>query len=130
VVVDTEREDIRKAGIVGPARKVLAAVPVYDVTTKFTSQSVTDAASDANDAKSTINTYGKTLPWILAVVGIIALIAGLVLAMTGRAPREARVGHLVPGSVRRGRPDHHKGRCRQERPRLKHRPPTRCKPTR
>ena len=98
VVVDTEREDIRKAGIVGPGSKVLAAVPVYDVTTKFTSQSDTDAASDANDAKSTINTYGKTLPWILAVVGIIALIAGLVLAMTGRGRGKPATATSYPGS--------------------------------
>ena len=84
IVIDTEREDIRKAGIGGPGGKVLAAVPVYDVTTKFTSQSVADAASDANDATSTINTYGKTLPWILGIVGLLALIAGLVLALTGR----------------------------------------------
>jgi hypothetical protein len=86
IVVDTDREEIRKAGIGGPGGTVLAAVPVYDVTTKFTQQSVADAANEASNKKNDLSLYGTTLPWILVGVGALLLIVGLVLLLTGRGP--------------------------------------------
>jgi hypothetical protein len=87
LVVDTDREEIREAGIGEPGGTVLASVPVYDVSTSFTEQSVTDAANEAKDKKSQITTFGKTLPSILGIVGALLVIGGLVLALTGRRGR-------------------------------------------
>jgi hypothetical protein len=84
IVVDVERQETRKAGIGGPGGSVLAFVPIYDVTTKYTSQSVADATSEATSKKDDLNLYGTTLPWILAGLGALLLIVGLVLALTGR----------------------------------------------
>ena len=96
VVVDTERNETRKAGIGGPGGRVLATVPIYSVDTSFTDQSVTDAASDANDAKSQIQTYGTTLPWVLGVLGAVLLIVGIVLIVMGL--RRSRSGPTtLPG---------------------------------
>ena len=83
VVVDTERQETRRAGIGGPGGRVLLNVPVYDVSTSYTDQSVTEAVSDANDAKSQIETLGTTLPWILGGVGAVLLIVGIVLIAMG-----------------------------------------------
>jgi hypothetical protein len=94
IVVDTDREETRKAGIGGPGGIVLAAVPVYDVTTNFTPQSVADAANEASNKKDDLTLIGTTLPWILVGVGAVLLIAGLVLILTGRgrAKGSAEVG--------------------------------------
>jgi hypothetical protein len=87
IVVDTEREEVRKAGI-NAGGTTVGGVPVYDVTTKYTGDSVADAAHDASDAKNSIQTVGSTLPWVLGGLGVVALLAGLVLVATGRR-REA-----------------------------------------
>ena len=107
VVVDTERNETRKAGIGGPGGRVLATVPIYSVDTSYTDQSVTDAASDANDAKSQIQTYESTLPWVLGVLGVVLLIVGIVLIVMGmrrsRADRPPAAGADVtelPGVTR------------------------------
>jgi Porin PorA len=84
LVVNVQRQETRKAGIGGPGGLVLASVPVYEVTTQYTDQSVSAAATDANDKKSDLTLYGTTLPWILAGAGALLLIVGLVLALTGR----------------------------------------------
>lgn len=83
IVVDTEREEVRRAGI-NAAGATVGGVPVYDVSTKYTDNSVTAAAQDASDAKDSIQTVGSTLPWVLGGVGVVALITGLVLIVTGR----------------------------------------------
>ena len=84
IVVDTDTEEIRKAGIGGTGGAVLAAVPISDVTTKFTDQQVTDAANEASAKKNSLNLYGSTLPWILAGAGVVLLVVGLALLLTGR----------------------------------------------
>jgi Porin PorA len=84
IVVDVDREEIRKAGIGGPGGAVLAAIPIYDVTTRYTDQSVTAAANEAKDKKDDLTLYGTTLPWILAGLGALLLVVGVVLALTGR----------------------------------------------
>jgi len=86
LVVDTQREETRMAGIGLPSGGILASVPVYNVVTAFAESTVNDAAEDAKDAENSINLYGKTLPLILLGVGVIALIAGLALFITGRRP--------------------------------------------
>lgn len=84
IVVDIERQEVRKAGISTGGASV-GGVPVYDVSTKYTGDSVAAAARDANDAKNSIQTVGSTLPWALGGIGLVALIAGLVLVATGRS---------------------------------------------
>ena len=97
LVVDTERAEIRKAGMVLRTGGALPGIPVYDVATNFTEQSVNEAAADANDAKGSIDLYGKTLPLILLGVGLVALVAGVALLLTGR--RAAGTGGEGPGSA-------------------------------
>jgi hypothetical protein len=81
IVVDTDRREVRKAGIGSPP---IAAAPVYDVSTSFTDQSVDAAVDEASDKKGSIDTFGRTLPWILAIVGVAALVAALVVGLRGR----------------------------------------------
>jgi hypothetical protein len=101
IVVDVDREEIRKAGIVGPGGSMLAAVPIYDVTTKFTEQSVTAASNDAKDKKDDLTLYGTTLPWILAGLGALLLVVGLVLALTGRRRRGSTAVTADAGTTQR-----------------------------
>jgi len=84
IVVDTDRRETRKAGIGSPP---IAAAPVYDVTTTFTDQSVDAAVDEASDKKGTIDTFGSTVPWILAIAGVVALLAALLIFLLRR--REA-----------------------------------------
>lgn len=83
VVVDTQRREIRRAGIGGGGGGTLLAVPVYDVSTAFTDGAVTEATTDAKDGKNAIQLYGTTLPWILGVAGLVLLIAGVILLVLG-----------------------------------------------
>lgn len=84
VVVDTEREEVRIAGLTLPNGTVVGEVPVYSVTTAFTDQSVQEASNDADDSKSTIDLVGTALPLALAVLGVILLAAAVVLIIAGR----------------------------------------------
>jgi len=97
LVVDTERAEIRKAGMVLRTGGALPGIPVYDVATNFTEQSVNEAAADANDAKNSIDLYSTTLPLILLGVGLVALVAGVALLLAGR--RAAGTGGEGPGSA-------------------------------
>lgn len=87
LVVDTQREDIRMAGISVAGQTLAASIPVFDVTTGFTSTSVANAASDAKDKKSTIDLFSTTLPLILLIIGILALLAALLVFFLTRRPR-------------------------------------------
>ncbi len=106
LVVDTQREEIRRAGLGLPSGGAVAAVPIYDVATTFTEQSVNDAVADANDAKDSINLYGRTLPLVLLILGLIALILGAVLLIASRsgAGRAAPVAAGAPTEPPQGGP--------------------------
>lgn len=93
LVVDTQREDIRTAGLSVAGQTIAAGFPVFDVTTAFTSTSVANAASDAKDKKNEIDLFGTTLPLILLIVGILALLAALlVFLLSRRSPPAAEPG--------------------------------------
>lgn len=95
LVVDTDRQEIRRAGIGTPS---LAAVPVYDVTTKFTETSANQATQDAMDNKGSIESFGTTWPLILTIVGVVLLVVALLLALLGRR-RTTRPGAYSDGAV-------------------------------
>ena len=81
-IVDVQRDERRQAGLAalpgGPG------IPVYDVITRTTQASVTDAVNEAKSDANKINGYGKTLPLILGSVGVVLLIGGVLVAVTGR----------------------------------------------
>jgi hypothetical protein len=84
IVVDTTREEVRRVGLALPGGRVLPVAPVFDVTTQFTEESVTDAANDAKDAQSQIDLYGQTLPLVLLVGGILAVLGGVLVLVLSR----------------------------------------------
>jgi hypothetical protein len=84
LVVDTHREDIRAASISVAGQTLAAGIPVFDVTTAFTSTSVANAANDAKDHKNTIDFFRTTLPLILLIIGILALLGALVVFLLSR----------------------------------------------
>ncbi len=86
LVIDTQREDIRRAGLTVRGT-TLGAFPVFDVATAYTSSTVVDAANDATDKKDTIDLFGTTLPLILLIVGILALIAATLMFLLSRRTR-------------------------------------------
>jgi hypothetical protein len=87
VVVDTQRQEVRSAGISLPDGTVAGSLPVYDVMTAFTQQSVQEAADDASGAKGSIDLFGRTLPLILLIAGLVALAAAVALFLLGRRSR-------------------------------------------
>jgi hypothetical protein len=99
VVVDTQRREIRRAGIgSGEGEAARLSVPVYDVATAFTEGATTEAAADATDAKSTIDRYGTVLPWILGLAGLVLLILGVVILLLGLRRPDGAPASPGPGS--------------------------------
>jgi hypothetical protein len=100
LVVDTQREDVRKAGI-SVQGTMVAAITVFDVATAYTSTTVADAAGDAKDDKDAIDLFGTTLPLILLIVGAVALIAAAVIFILSRRSRPSQAppasGDVGPG---------------------------------
>jgi hypothetical protein len=86
LVVDTQREDIRTARISESGRTLAAGIPVFDVASAYTSTSVTNAASDATDDKNSIDLFSTTLPLILLIIGILALLGALLVFLLSRRP--------------------------------------------
>ncbi len=96
IVVDNQREDIRRAGITAAGQTMTGILPVFDVATAFTAQTVKNAASDAKDNKNKLQLYGTTLPLILLIVGVVLLAVGIALILLSRrAP-----GAMQPRPVR------------------------------
>ncbi len=72
-------EDLTKweeANLGGMASLAALEVPVYDLTYQATDESVNDAKSDAEDAKSKLNLFGTTLPVIGNILGIVLIALG------------------------------------------------------
>ncbi|HEY6596061.1 MAG TPA: porin PorA family protein [Asanoa sp.] len=86
LVVDTQREDTRAAGITVSGQTITGILPVFDVATTYTSNSVADAANDAKDNKNTIDLFRTTLPLILLIVGVVALLGALLAFLLSRRP--------------------------------------------
>ncbi len=84
IVVDNQREDIRRAGLTLAGQTMAGVLPVFDVATAFTSQSVKAAATDAKNNKNKLQLYGTTLPLVLLVVGVILLLIGIALILLAR----------------------------------------------
>jgi len=107
-IVDTQRSVIRNGTIGGPGGATLATLPVYNVDTAFTADSVAAAGREAADRRDTLNTSGRVWPWILGTLGALALIAGLLgLLMRRRpepAPRPPAAGQRPTEPARRPRP--------------------------
>jgi len=86
IVVDTQRNQQRTAGVVAPnGGAFLPLLPVSDVTYQQTPASVKDAASDASDGRDAIQLFGTILPIVAGVVGAL-LIAGAFLIRRRRTP--------------------------------------------
>lgn len=100
LVVDTQREEIRTASLALPGQPPTTGFPVFDVSTAFTSASVSAAVSDAGDKKNKINLYATTLPLILLIVGIVAALAALLTFLLSRRsatpPRPAPIEDRPP----------------------------------
>ncbi len=95
IVVDLQREEIRNAGLTVSGQTLAASVPVFDVATAYTSESVSDAANDAKDKKNSIDLLSTTLPLILLIVGVLALLAALVVFLMSK--RSAQSTSPPPG---------------------------------
>ncbi len=96
IVVDSELEQVRKAGLAASGAAG-AAIPVYDVITANTAQSVADAASDASTDKDKIIRYGQTLPLLLLSLGVVALAGGVILILASR--RSGRGEHAATSTT-------------------------------
>jgi hypothetical protein len=81
-IIDIQRDERREAGLA--ALSGVPGIPVYDVITRATQDSVNDAVSEAKSDANKINGYGKTLPLILGSIGVVLLVGGIVVALSGR----------------------------------------------
>jgi len=96
VLVDTDKHELRKAGLGEDVIKgsVLAALPeaqramlrvaVSDYTYEQSAASVKEAAADASDAGSRLDTLGTILPWLLIGIGAALVVAAVALLMVRR----------------------------------------------
>lgn len=87
MIVDTQQQVVRTGTIGGPGGATLATLPVYNVDTRFTDDTVATAAREANDRRNAATTVGTTWPWVLAVLGVLALLAGLLGLIARRRPQ-------------------------------------------
>jgi hypothetical protein len=86
-IVDTQRSVTRTGAIGGPGGATLATLPVYNVNTAFTSDSVAAAGREAADRRNTLTSAGRVWPWILGTLGALALLAGLLGMLMRRRPQ-------------------------------------------
>ena len=57
---------------------------IFEAEVSSTEESTAELVADAKDAKSQLDLYGRTLPLVLGVLGLVALVAGLLLLARGR----------------------------------------------
>lgn len=89
VLIDTWKHELRKASL-GQAfvekfpalanlpeeQRLASRVPIFDLTYQGTDETVQDAKKDAQDAIDTINLFGKTVPIVLIIAGILLGVGG------------------------------------------------------
>ncbi len=95
-VIDVARQEVRTGTIAGPGGAVLASMPVYNVDTRYTDDSVAAAGRYASDRRNALNTVGSTWPWVLGTLGTLALLAGLLGLLARRRPQPQPAG---PGTT-------------------------------
>jgi len=86
LVVDLQREEIRSAGLSASGKTLASGIPVFDVTTAYTSTSMSNAVNDAKDKKDTIDLFSTTLPLVLLIIGILAILGALLVFLLSRRP--------------------------------------------
>jgi hypothetical protein len=101
-IIDTQRQEARNAVIGGPGGSTLANMPVYDLDSRFTEDSVAAAGREAADRRDSLNTSGRVWPWVLGTLGALALLAGLLGLMARR--RTQRVPPMPEPSARPAEP--------------------------
>jgi hypothetical protein len=85
-VIDTSRQVIRSGTVGGPGGSTLANLPVYNVDTRFTDDTVAAAGTEAADRRDSLNSSGRVWPWILGTLGAVALLVGLIGLLVRRRP--------------------------------------------
>lgn len=91
-VVDQQRDVTRSGAIGGPGGATLATLPVFDVSTRFTDDSVAAAGREAADRRNSLNNSGRVWPWVLGTLGALAVIAGVLGILARRRPQPATGG--------------------------------------
>lgn len=75
------RKSLRPADIGTPAGEETVT---FEAELTATPETVADLVADAKDAKGQLDLYGRTLPLLLGVLGVAALLAGVLLLLRGR----------------------------------------------
>lgn len=83
IVVDHQQREVRSLSLVVGGRHVPVA-PVMDMTYRFTPASVTAAANDAKSNASQLKLLRSTLPTGLLTGGLVLLLIGIALILSGR----------------------------------------------
>jgi hypothetical protein len=91
-VIDSQRSVVRSGAISGPGGATLANLPVYNVETRYTDDAVAAAGREAADRRDNINTTGRVWPWVLGILGALALLAGLLGLLARRRSALAPAG--------------------------------------
>jgi hypothetical protein len=85
VLIDTEKDEVRKVALqVEDFPVPVPITAVYDLYYKASASSVEEAAQDAQEAKSTLDTFGTTVPLALIAGGLVLAVVGLILVMRSR----------------------------------------------
>lgn len=62
---------------------------IFEAEVSTTEESTAGLVADARDAKSQLDLYGRTLPLVLGILGLVSLVAGLLLLARSRRERAA-----------------------------------------
>jgi len=80
VLVDYEKHEAYQAALSIEGIPVPVPVtPVFEQSYHLSASSVQDAAGDAKDAKSQLQTFGTTIPILLGVLGLVLVVVGVLL---------------------------------------------------
>jgi hypothetical protein len=115
-VVDQQRDVIRSGAIGGPGGSTLGTLPVFNVSTRFTDDSVAAAGREAADRRNSLDNTGRVWPWVLGTLGALAVIAGVLGMLARRRPQPAtgpRSAYTPPDRTPRGGGSDATGTARQ-----------------